>query len=993
MKILYNFILVLFLGLSYNSLAQQWQWASSFGNSNNDNSSTMTVDASGNIFVAGGYFNASLTIGSNILSNSGGGDLYIAKYSPSGTVLWAQSINGSGAEFMGSISTGTNGNVYVCGKFDSPTLNVGGYTLTRSGTLSNIFVACYSNAGAALWAYRYGNGTSPYSASANSCAYSPSENCLYVTGSFTGTLSIGTTTLTNSTTNNDMFLAKFSIASFSAAPVWALKTGGSTAGDNGISVKVDNSANVFVGGTFAPVTGSTSTIGVAVTSQGGQDNFIAKYNSSGTFQWVRTFGTNTGNEGLNNIALDASSNIYACGYYNAANLVFPTASYTLNNIGVNDGYFTKFNSSGTFQWANRIGGVSASDYITGISTDASNNVYITGSYASSLTTIGTSTYTVPSSGSSNVFVAKFSSSNVFQWALSSQGTASVSGYARAIVNDNSGNVYSSGTFYSYTPITFNTSTLTSNGQNDVYISKISCITPTITASNVNYTVCPGSVNSFTPYINSPQSDVTYSWSVNGASGINLSSTTGTSTSISYTGSTSFSIVVTGTNACSNVTATVGSVQINPLPSVTANCSPTLICDGSPAVLSGGGASTYTWSPTMPNGMPMLHFIGEPTYTVTGTDVNGCINSATINLNIVPNPTISINGENLVCLNKPNILIANGASTYTWLPGSIVNSTINAQPSTNTVYTVNAQDMNGCAGSNTFSLSLVTPVTPSICLVSVDSVSYNNFIVWDKTLYNNVDSFIVYREVSTNVYKRIGAQHKSALSLFTDTARHTGPANGNPNITSYRYKLQLRDTCGNYSALSPYHNSIYFISNTTGNYFWNIYDVEGQTTPVTTFDLYRDNNATGTWTLVGSTAGTQTTLNDPNYASYPNAIWKVEANGFNCTATAKTNQQVNKSKSNIKNNFNIPLGITPINLSDNINLAPNPANINVTVTFNAEIYEKTNLFITDVLGNMIAKYEVSDGKMILIPVNDLTSGIYFIKIQQGKNTTVKKFIKE
>jgi len=214
------------------------------------------------------------------------------------------------------------------------------------------------------------------------------------------------------------------------------------------------------------------------------------------------------------------------------------------------------------------------------------------------------------------------------------------------------------------------------------------------------------------------------------------------------------------------------------------------------------------------------------------------------------------------------------------------------------------------------------------------------------------------------------------------------------MSSYRYKLQIRDTCGNYSIKSPYHNSIYFNSGLTGTQTWNSYDVEGQPlTPVTTFDLYRDNNATGTWTLVGSCAGTQTTLNDPAYAAYPNGIWRVYANGFNCNPTAKTTQQVNRSKSNVKDNFNIPLATKRFDFNELVSVSPNPASSDINVYFSNEIKEKTNVTIIDIIGKEIINKEFIEGTKTSISIYELTSGIYFIKIQQGKNIAVKKFIKQ
>src|SRR6202008_1899796 len=59
----------------------------------------------------------------------------------------------------------------------------------------------------------------------------------------------------------------------------------------------------------------------------------------------------------------------------------------------------------------------------------------------------------------------------------------------------------------------------------------------------------------------------------------------------------------------------------------------------------------------------------------------------------------------------------------------------------------------------------------ICIVTVDTLSQNNLITWDKTAFDNsVDSFIVYREVQSNLYLPIGAVSFDSLSLFVDTAR-------------------------------------------------------------------------------------------------------------------------------------------------------------------------------------------------------------------------------
>ncbi len=741
-----------------------------------------------------------------------------------------------------------------------------------------------------------------------------------------------------------------------------------------------------------------TSIGYMSSYGGSVDAFVCKRSaSSGGYSYAVPLGGTSADYGYG-IALDGSNNVLTTGYFNGLADFDPSASLAqIGSTAFSDAFICKLDVNFNYLWACKIGSSSA-DQGNSIKTDALDNVYTTGNFGATADfDPGAANYSI-TPGSMDVFVLKLTSAGTFVWAKN-WGSPGGGDEGKGIALDANGNVYTTGRFTNtcdFDPGAGSYS-LTTAGSDEIFVHKLSCTLPsTVTVSSSLTPVCVGNSSTKSITLSSTiEASVGYSWSAIGASVV-FSPTTGTTTSASYTASTNFTIVVTATNACGTTTTEVQTINPYPLPSVSGGVSPTLTCDGGTATFYGIGASSYTWSPFVPNSVPMTHYYGEPTYTVIGSDANGCINTATVYLTVVQNPTISVSGKTLTCLNKPNTLTASGATTYTWQPGSVISNSINAQPSANTTYTINAQNSNGCFGSTTFSLNLVMPQTPEICEVTVDSLSQFNNILWDKTPYNNVDSFIVYREVSTNIYRRIGAQDKNALSLFVDTARSIGPSNGDPNITYYKYKLQIRDTCGNYSTLSPYHNTVYFITNSTGTYFWNTYNIEFQpSTPVTTFDLVRDNNGTGVWTLVGSTTGT--TLNDPAYSSFPNAIYRVYANGFNCTPTSKTTQQINRSKSNVKNNFNtsgIPTGIITSNLlNSEVNLAPNPATSELTISFTSEINKITKVSIMDVLGKTIYNSEINEGKAVIIPIIELSNGIYFVKIEQGKNYTIKKFVKE
>lgn len=109
-------------------------------------------------------------------------------------------------------------------------------------------------------------------------------------------------------------------------------------------------------------------------------------------------------------------------------------------------------------------------------------------------------------------------------------------------------------------------------------------------------------------------------------------TNGVIDGVSFTPSTTASYAVSGTdlNGCVNSAPLL--VTVNNLPNVTANSTSTLACLGDNLVLTGGGASTYTWTGSVSDGTPFIAAASD-SYTVTGVDANGCINTATVSISV------------------------------------------------------------------------------------------------------------------------------------------------------------------------------------------------------------------------------------------------------------------------------------------------------------------------------------------------------------------------
>jgi hypothetical protein len=147
-----------------------------------------------------------------------------------------------------------------------------------------------------------------------------------------------------------------------------------------------------------------------------------------------------------------------------------------------------------------------------------------------------------------------------------------------------------------------------------------------------------------------------------------------------------------------------------LPIVTASAYATTICSGQSDTLRGGGAASYVWAGTPSGYVNGAGFVvtTTKTYSLTGTDTNGCTNKATITITVNPLPTLTVTAtSSVVCFGQTTTLNASGASTYTWNTGA-TGSSAAVTPVANTVYTVTGTNANGCKNTKTYSVT-ITPV--------------------------------------------------------------------------------------------------------------------------------------------------------------------------------------------------------------------------------------------------------------------------------------------
>lgn len=448
------FAFALAISACFDSFSQTWQWACQASGGGDDAGMAIAQDAGGNIYVAGYFSSATIIFGSTTLTNSGSRDLFIAKYTPSGALMWVRQVTGGFDEQITGIAI-TGASVYVTGSYKT-TITFGGFTLNNPTGWEEIFIVKYDTNGNVIWA-RKATGSKPdYS---NTIAADASGN-VYIAGYFySDTLIFGTTQLLLSSQGSaDSYFAKYDA---NGNVVWATKM---STGVMPKDLTVSPAGNIFMTGYFSH--SNVTIAGISFSNPTGWDAlFTIKISTSGNGVWGKSVDAVSLAMYPTGIVTDAAENVYVTGDYN--NSSFNFASTTVTHVGADDVFLLKYDATGNEAWANSASS-NSSEYSNSIAIDPGGNIFITGSFLMNGLTFGS--YSISNAGAYDIFVAKYNSAGTVLSAFGSGGSGS-EGVRDICVLGSA--VVTTGAFSGST-VPFSSSILTNTqpGSNEMYVAKL-----------------------------------------------------------------------------------------------------------------------------------------------------------------------------------------------------------------------------------------------------------------------------------------------------------------------------------------------------------------------------------------------------------------------------------------------------------------------------------------------------------------------------------------
>lgn len=842
------FLLAAIVGLCVVASAQTFQWAKGYGSTSDDQARGVAVNpTTGDVYISGlfqGTVDFDPGAGTTTATSLGSWDSYLLKLDAIGNFQWVRTWGSSTSDYGQAVTVDASGNPIVTGFFYlTVDFDPGpGITTKTSNGSSDAYVLKFDPSGNFVWVATVGGTNIDKGWSITT---DPGGNIIVV-GDFEYTVDFdpgpAVANVTANGTISDAFILKLDA---NGGYVWAKRLGGPWH-DLAYDVATNSSSEIIVGGEFEGTADFDPGAGTFnMTTIGYQpDAFVCKLSSAGALVWAKQVG-NSPSETTHDLSLDASGNIYSCGWFSSTVDFDPGAgTANMTSIGPGDFYVLKLNSSGNYVWAKQFGGTVGiyGESARGISVNAS-HVYVTGQFDGTVDmNPGGGTANLTAIGTQDAYVLKLDLNGAYVSAFS-MGAASVPTEGYKVLTAGNGNVYYVGSYSGTADFQpgAGVTTLTNLGQRDAYVAKLS--TCTATSATTTATACGSYTLGGTTYTASG----TYTTRIPNAAGcdsvitLNLTIRQNTSSTInqnvcasSYTlNSQTYTVSGTYTQHLTNSVGCDSAITLNLTLRQPSSSSITLDTCASSFSLNGQSYSS------------------SGTYTQTLVNSVGCDSVLTLNLTL-RQPTsstlnidtcgtsVTLHGQTCNASGTYTFMLANSAGCDSILTlnlllrqpttGSLTDQgcgsyTANGQTyTTSGTYTQHLTNAAGCDSTLTLHLTINAPTSSTV------NQSECDLFILNGQMYTSSGT---YTQVLTNA-----AGCDSILTLVLNlgtTPTATITQSGNDLIASPSGLIYVWLDCDNGMAQIPGMNSSTFTPTSSGNYAVFLLDgICGDTSLCTSF---------------------------------------------------------------------------------------------------------------------------------------------------------------
>jgi gliding motility-associated-like protein len=617
------FLLAFFTLTYFSALAQvpKPSWVDDLGGASGSAYATyLAVDNQNDVYVTGefqGTVDFDPSLGVKYLTSMGSYDIFLGKYKPDGSLIWAVSFGGTGVDQSNCVAVDKDGNVSIVGNFSSPTMDAdpgpGVYNFNNPSGTPIPFVIHLDMNGNFLWGSCFaGQGNSGSLGITDSYQVATdSQDNVITTSLFSAPLTVGDTSYSPSY-GGDGLVVKYGA---SGNVLWSLNffSPGFENEASAYGVRVDGADNIVIAGSFTS-TLNVNPLGTAfnLTASNGNTSFIAKYSPTGALIWANgiDYAVSSLSYPYCTVDVDQANNVYFSVPF-AGSIVFnPSAAMT--STGNSDNIaIAKYSSTGVFQFSRDISGNSFIDYNTCMASDKNNSLYLTGGFKGTIifNPGAANAVSLTANGPFNFYVAKYDSNGNYSYAFNSGSPNCTTTSSNSLSIDANNNIDVAGGFCS--TVNFDQSScssygLTAMGQTDAFVVQYgsSAISNNIITQPAISSFCvTGSPSAITGSLPTGGSGTyTYQWQ-SSTDSVNFVAITG-ATGQDYTpptvsATTYFERIATATSCASPGTSNVIALTISTPP--TAPVVPAVTtCVGSMATLSVTSPQqgyTYNWYTT------------------------------------------------------------------------------------------------------------------------------------------------------------------------------------------------------------------------------------------------------------------------------------------------------------------------------------------------------------------------------------------------------------